>query len=98
MKTVIKVKRLCVLTSKTRNCGRASSVLTVFLFACAAKNRANLTFETSIIEDIHLTLIGILSKAEANNSLIFFAITNIREKNYRVSVPVHIYNSLMSVH
>ena len=66
-----------------------------FLFACATSNRTNLAFKTTIIEDAHLTLIGILSKVEANNSLFFFVITNIREKICRVSVPVHIYNSLL---
>ena len=66
-----------------------------FLFACAASNQANLTFITTIIEDTHLTLEGIPFKVEANNSSNFFAITNIREKNCRVSVPVHIFNSLV---
>ena len=42
-----------------------------FLFACAASNRANLAFKTTVIEDTHLTLIGFLSKVEANNSIIF---------------------------
>ena len=51
----------------------------------------------TIIKDTHLTLIGIPSRVEANNSLNFFAITNIREKNCRVSVPVHIYNSLVKL-
>ena len=52
-------------------------------------------FRTTIIEDTHLTLAAIPFKVEANNSLICFAITNIREKTCRVSVPVHIYNSLV---
>ena len=69
-KTAIKVKRQCVSTSKTWFCSRASSVLIVFLLACAASNSANLSLKTAIIEDTHLTLIGILSKVDANNSLI----------------------------
>ena len=94
-KTAIKVKRQCVSTSKTRHCGRASSVLTVFLFECAACNRANLAFKTTIIEDTHLTLIGISFKVEANDSLIFFLLQTYEKKVCRVSVPVHIYNSLI---
>ena len=58
-----------------------------FLFACAAINRVNLAFRTTIIEDTHLTLAVIPFKVEANNSN-FFANTNIREKICRVSVPV----------
>ena len=50
-----------------------------FLFACAASNRSNLAFKTTIIEDTHLTLTVILFKVEANNYLILFAITNIAE-------------------
>ena len=42
-----------------------------FLFACAESNRATLAFKTTIKNDAHLTLIGIPSKVEANNSLIF---------------------------
>ena len=63
-----------------------------FLFACAT----SLACKTTIIKDTHLTLMGILSKVEANNSLIF-AITNIQEKICRVSVPVHNYNSLYNL-
>ena len=48
----------------------------------------------NIIEDTHITLIGIPFKKEAN-SLLLFVITNIREKVCRVSIPVHIYNSLV---
>ena len=40
-----------------------------FLLACVASNRANLAFKTTIIEYTHLTLIGIPSKVEENNSL-----------------------------
>ena len=49
-------------------------------FVCMRRKRTNLTFKTTIIEDTHLTLASIPFKVEANNSLIFFAITNIREK------------------
>ena len=62
-----------------------------FLLACTASNRANLAFKTTIIEDTHLTLAGIQFKVEANNSLIFCHYKHTRKK---VSVPVHIYNSL----
>ena len=51
-----------------------------------AINRANLPFKTTIIEESHLTLTGIPFN---------FYISNIREKIFRVSVPVHIYNSLL---
>ena len=53
------------------HCCRASSFLTGCLFACAASNRANLVFKTTIIKDTHLKLAGILFKVETNNSLIF---------------------------
>ena len=95
MKAAIKVKRQRVSTRKTRRCSRASSVLTVFLFSCAASNRTNLAFKTTMIEDTHLTLIGFLSKVEANNFLIFLPLQTYEKKICRVSVPVHIYNSLM---
>ena len=88
----IKDKRQCVLTSKTRHSCRLPC--SSFLFKCAASHRANLAFKTTIIEDAHLTLVGNPFKAEAKISLILFAITNIREKTCRVSVPVKIYNSL----
>ena len=77
MKTAIKVERQCVPTSKPRHYGRASSVL---LFACAANNRENLAFKTTIVEDTHLTLIGIPSKVEANNSLIFLLLQTYEKK------------------
>ena len=51
-----------------------------FLFECAASNRANLAFKTIIIEDTHLTLIGILFKLEANNSLIFLPLQTYEKK------------------
>ena len=41
------------------------------MFACAASNRANLAFITTIIEDTDLTLIGIPFKVEPNNSYFF---------------------------
>ena len=80
VKTAIKVKRQCVSTSKTWFCSRASSVLIVFLFACAASNSANLAFKTTIIEYTHLTLIGIPSKVEANNTLLFLPLQTYEEK------------------
>ena len=51
-----------------------------FLFACAASNRANLAFKTTIIEDTHLTLAGIPFKVEANNSLIFLLLQTYEKK------------------
>ena len=81
MKTAIIVKRQCVLTSKTRHSCRASSFPNVFfLFACAASNRANLAFKTTIIENTHLTLAGIPFKVEANNSLIFLLLQTYEKK------------------
>ena len=58
VKIAIKVECLCVPTSKKRHFYGASSLLIVFLLVCAAINRANLTFRTTIIEDTHLTLAG----------------------------------------
>ena len=80
VKTAIKVKRQCVSASKTWFCSRASSVPIVSLSACAASNSANLSLETVIIEDTQLTLIGILSKVEANNSLIFLPLQTYEKK------------------
>ena len=71
VKTTIKVKCLCVSTSKKRHSCRAASFLTVFFVWRAAINLVNLVFRTTIIEDTHLTLSVILFKAEASNSLIF---------------------------
>ena len=51
-----------------------------FLFACAASNKENLAFKTTVVEDTHLTLIGILSKVEANNSLIFLLLQTYEKK------------------
>ena len=65
VKTAIELKCLCVSTSKKRHSGRT------FLFACAAINRVNLAFKTTIIEDTQLTLAVIPFKVEANKSLIF---------------------------
>ena len=50
------------------------------LFACAASNRANLAFKTTIIEDTHLTLAVILFKVKANNSLIFLLLQTCEKK------------------
>ena len=56
VKTTIEVKCLCVSTSKKRHSCRAYSFLIFFFVACAAINRVNLAFRTTIIEDTHLTL------------------------------------------
>ena len=79
VKTAMEVKRQRVSASKTWRCSRPSSVLAV-LFGCAANNRVNLAFKTTIQEDTHLTLIGILSKVEANNSLIFLPLQTYEKK------------------
>ena len=71
----MKVKRQCV--STVVGLLRLSLC---FLFACAASNRATLAFKTTIIEDTHLTLIGILSKVEANNSLVFLPLQTYEKK------------------
>ena len=47
---------------------------------CAASNKENLAFKTTLIEDTHLTLIGILSKVEANNSLLFLLLQAYEKK------------------
>ena len=78
--TAIKVKRQCVSARKTRHRSWTSSVLAVFWFACAASNRANLAFKTTIIENTHLALIGFLSKVEANNSLFFLPLQTYEKK------------------
>ena len=49
--------------------------------------KGNLAFSTTKAEDTHLTLAAIPFQAGVNNTLIF-AITNMRGKNCRVSVPV----------
>ena len=59
-----------------------------FLFACAAINRVNLAFETTIIEDTYFTLAGIPFNAEVNNSLIFLLLQTYKKKLCRVFVPV----------
>ena len=51
-----------------------------FLSLCAASNRANLAFKTTIIEDTHLTLAGIPLKVEANYSLIFLPLQTYEKK------------------
>ena len=81
VKTAMKVKRQCVLTRK-----KHSIVVGLlwfspyFLFVCAANNRATLAFKTTIIEDTHLTPIGIPFKVEANNSLIFLPLQTYEKK------------------
>ena len=50
------------------------------LLACAENIRANLAFKTTVIEDTHLTLIGIPSKIEANNSLILLLLQTHEKK------------------
>ena len=58
-------------------------------FVSVRSNRSsNLAFRTTVVEDTHLTRAVIPFKVGANNSLIKIAITNIREKICRVSVPV----------
>ena len=52
-----------------------------FLFACAESNRENLASRTTIIEDTHLTLAGLLFKVEANNSLIFLLLQTYEKRN-----------------
>ena len=51
-----------------------------FLLACAAINRVNLAFRTTIIEDTHLTLAVNSLKVEANNSLIFLLLQTYEKK------------------
>ena len=80
VKTAIEVLCLYFSTSKKQHFCRASSFLTVFLFACAATNRGNLAFRTTIIEDIHLTIAAILFKVELNNSLFFCYYKHTRKK------------------
>ena len=65
-KTAIEVKHLCVSTSKNDILVGLFRFSPSFLFACAASNRANLVFKTTIIEDVHLTLAGILFKVKAS--------------------------------
>ena len=54
--------------------------LSSVLCACAANNQANLAFKTTIIEDTHLTLAGILFKVEANNYLFFLPLQTYEKK------------------
>ena len=65
-----------------------------FLFACAASNRSNLAFKTTVIEDTHVTLMGIPFKVEANNSLIFLPLQTYEKKFAEFSFLL-IYNSLV---
>ena len=86
VKAAIEVQRLCVSTSRKWHFCRVSLFLTAFLFA-RSQLIGQFSVWTTIIEDTHLTLAVIPLKVGANNSLIFFAITNIWEKICRVSVP-----------
>ena len=70
VQTAIEVQSLCVSTSKNGTFVGLLRLSPSFLFACAATNRGNLAFRTTIIEDTHLTLATIPFKVEANNSLI----------------------------
>ena len=65
-------------------------------FILCANNKANLAFKTTIIEDTHLTLAGILSKEEANNSLIFLPLQTY-EKKFAEFPFLLVYNFL-SIH
>ena len=66
-----------------------------FLFACAAINRVNLTFRTTIIEDTHLTLAVLPFKVEANDSLIFLSLQT-DEKKFEKFPFLLVYNSLFA--
>ena len=66
VKTAIEVQR--VSTSKNGTFIGLLRFSPYFLFACAATNRVNLAFRTTIIEDTHLTLAAIPFKVEANSS------------------------------
>ena len=65
---------------KTRHSCQVSLVLTAFLFKCAATKKVNLEFRANIIEDTHITLIGIPFKKEANNSLLFLSLQTYEKK------------------
>ena len=80
MKTAVEVKRLCVSTSKNGTLVGLLRFSPSFLFACAAFNRINLAFKTTIIEDTHLTLAVVPFKVEANNSLIFLPLQTYEKK------------------
>ena len=89
--TTIKVKCLCASTSKKRHSCRT------FLFACAAINRVNLAFRTTIIKATHLTLAVIPFEVEANNSLIFLALQTYEKEKKFVEFPfLLVYNSLIN--
>ena len=83
VKTVTGVKCLCS-TSEKRHC----------LSVCSIQ-QDNLAFRMARVDDKHLTLADILLWVGVNNSLKKIAGTDIRGKFCRVSVPVHIYNSLI---
>ena len=65
-----------------------------FGLACAAINRVNLAFTTTIIEDTHLTLAAILFQVEANNSFIFLLLQTY-EKKFAEFPFLLVYNSLV---
>ena len=94
VKTAIKVKCLCVPTSKKRHSLRTLCFSLCFLFVCTI-NRVNLVLRTSIIEDTHLTLGIILFKVERNNSLIFFCYYKHTRKNSPSFRSFTVYNSLV---
>ena len=52
-----------------------------------ARAETNLAFKTTGLEDKYLTLAAIPFQVGVNISLIFFAVTNIRENDCRVSFP-----------
>ena len=93
-KAAIEVKCLCVSTSKKRHSLRIFCFSLCFLFACAAINRVNLEFRTTIIEDTHLTLAVIPFKVEVNNSLIFLPLQTY-EKKFAEFPFLLVYNSLI---
>ena len=60
-----------------------------FFVFCVGHNWSdNQEFKTTRVEDIKLRLGVISLQVEVNNSSFFFGVTNIREKNCQVSVPV----------
>ena len=80
VKTVIEVQCLCASTSKNGTFVGFLCFSPAFLLACAAINRVNLVFRTTIIEDAHLTLAVILFKAETNIYLIFLPLQTYEKK------------------
>ena len=93
IKTAIEVQRLCVSTSKNGTLVGLFRFSLSCLFACAAINRENLAFRTTIIEDTHLTLAVIPFKLEANNCLICLSLQTY-EKKFAKFPFLLVYNSL----